>query len=157
LTAQGRIFFTLIMRLPGSMIFCIGMLLTFSACKTNRPDADAGAQMSGVEGKQQRSTAKTKSNLPGIGKVPAPAGPAAPQITLSNELSGKVVSANLSSRFVVLDFYLSPMPNKEERLNVYRRGQKVGELKVSGPERNQMTVADIVAGEAQVGDEVRRD
>ncbi|MEW6159842.1 MAG: hypothetical protein AB1813_20615 [Verrucomicrobiota bacterium] len=113
--------------------------------------------MSGVEGKQQRSTAKIKSNLPGIGKVPAPAGPAAPQITLSNELSGKVVSANLSSRFVVLDFYLSPMPNKEERLNVYRRGQKVGELKVSGPERNQMTVADIVAGEAQVGDEVRRD
>jgi hypothetical protein len=32
---------------------------------------------------------------------------------------------------------------------------KVGELKVTGPARDQNTVADITAGEAQPGDEAR--
>lgn len=44
-----------------------------------------------------------------------------------------------------------------KRLNVYRNGLKVGELKVTGPQRDNNTVADIVAGECQVGDEVRED
>jgi hypothetical protein len=40
-------------------------------------------------------------------------------------------------------------------MNVYRRGLKVGEVKVTGPQRDDNIVADITAGEAAVGDEVR--
>jgi hypothetical protein len=70
---------------------------------------------------------------------------------------GKVASVNANLRFVVIDFSLSRVPEVEQRLNVYRQGQKVGEVRISGPTLNQNTVADIVAGEAQTGDEVRAD
>jgi hypothetical protein len=43
----------------------------------------------------------------------------------------------------------------EQRLNLYRRGLRVGEVKVTGPQREDNIVADLVAGEAEVGDEVR--
>jgi hypothetical protein len=68
---------------------------------------------------------------------------------------GKVASINANLRFVVIDFSLSRVPELEQRLSVYRQGQKVGEVKISGPTINQNTVADIVTGEAQLGDEVR--
>ena len=58
-------------------------------------------------------------------------------------------------RFVVLTFPITQMPAVAERLVVYRQGTKVGEVRVSGPQRNNSIVADIVTGEPQVGDEVR--
>ena len=42
-----------------------------------------------------------------------------------------------------------------QRLNVYRFGLKVGEIKVTGPQRDDNIVGDIVAGEARKGDDVR--
>lgn len=76
-------------------------------------------------------------------------------ITLINPLIGRVASINPALRFVVLDFSLNPLPAVGQQLSVYRRGQKVGEVKVTGPELNSNLVADLVAGEAQPGDEVR--
>jgi hypothetical protein len=76
-------------------------------------------------------------------------------ITLLNPRVGRVATVNLPLRFVVLDFSLNPSPATGDRLNVYRRGQKVGEVNVTGPELNHNIAADIVAGEAQPGDEVR--
>jgi len=70
-------------------------------------------------------------------------------------LVGKVVRFNSEGRFVVLNFPIGHLPGVDQRLNVYRQGLKVGEVKVTGPQRDDNTVADIVAGEAQVGDEVR--
>lgn len=69
--------------------------------------------------------------------------------------SGRVHSVNLGRRFVVLDYTLGGMPPLESRLNVYRNGQKVAELRLSGPERNGFVAADIVDGFVQVDDEVR--
>ena len=68
---------------------------------------------------------------------------------------GRVVSANLPLQFVVLDFSLRPLPSIDQRMSLYRKGQKVGEVKISGPILNGNVVADIVAGDAQIGDEVR--
>jgi hypothetical protein len=65
------------------------------------------------------------------------------------------VSVNAGARFVVLTFPIGQMPALERRLNVYRRGLKVGEVKITGPQRDDNTVADVLAGEAQAGDEVR--
>jgi hypothetical protein len=76
-------------------------------------------------------------------------------ITPEMGLAGKVVSVNAGARFVVLTFPIGQMPALERRLNVYRRGLKVGEVKITGPQRDDNTVADVLAGEAQAGDEVR--
>lgn len=73
------------------------------------------------------------------------------------QLTGKVASVNSELRFVVLDFSVGDMPGINQRLGVYRAGQKVGQLKVTGPQSDTNIVADIVEGEAQTGDEVRQE
>jgi sulfur relay (sulfurtransferase) complex TusBCD TusD component (DsrE family) len=66
-----------------------------------------------------------------------------------------VVSYNAAGRFVVLSFPPGLMPKLEQSLFLYRDGMKVGEVKVTGPQRENNIVADLVTGEAQVGSEVR--
>jgi hypothetical protein len=70
-------------------------------------------------------------------------------------LSGRVSSVNPNLRFAVLTFPLGQMPTLDSRMNVFRNGAIVGEIKVTGPQRDDNTVADIVLGDAQKGDEVR--
>ena len=96
------------------------------------------------------------------GSVPVPApragAPTANEpliVTPENTLVGKVARVDKTARFVVLNFPLGKMAAVEQHLNVYRRGVKVGEVKVTGPQRDDNIVADLVAGEAEVGDEAR--
>ena len=70
-------------------------------------------------------------------------------------LAGRVILVDPAIRCVVLNFPLGRMAVVEQHLGVYRQGQKVGEVKVTGPQREDNIVADLVAGEAQVGDETR--
>jgi hypothetical protein len=72
-----------------------------------------------------------------------------------NSLSGKVLRVNTEGRFVVLNFPIGKLPYIGQRLNVYRRNLKVGEVKVTGPQREDNIVADISTGEAGIGDDVR--
>jgi len=92
-------------------------------------------------------------------KAPAPAASAsaAPQtiVTPDKSLTAKVVSYNAAGRFVVLGFPVGQMPNLDQGLFLYRNGLKVGEVKITGPQRDNNVVADLVTGEAQVGDDVR--
>src|SRR6266568_3346490 len=76
-------------------------------------------------------------------------------VTLDPAVSGKVAQVNPAGRFVVLNFPFGHMPAHEQQLSLYRRGLKVGEVKVTGPEQDDNTVADLVTGDAEVGDEVR--
>ena len=76
-------------------------------------------------------------------------------VTPENALIGKVAMVNGTGRFVVLSFPLGRMAVLDQRLNVYRSGLKVGELRVTGPQREDHIVADLVAGEAEAGDQVR--
>lgn len=76
-------------------------------------------------------------------------------VTPETALIGKVAASNANAKFVVLNFPIGRLPSMEQRLNVYRNGLKVGEVKVTGPQRDDNTVADIVAGESKIGDEVR--
>jgi len=68
---------------------------------------------------------------------------------------GRVAHVNAADRFVVLTYPIGRVPPINKRLSVYREGMKVGELKVTGPQQDPNTVADITAGEAHAGDEVR--
>ncbi|MEK7707263.1 MAG: hypothetical protein AAB380_04635 [Verrucomicrobiota bacterium] len=76
-------------------------------------------------------------------------------VTPGGGLAGKVARYNDAGRFVVLEFPVGHMPVLEQRLFVYRNGLKVGELKVTGPQRDDHIVADLTNGEAQAGDEAR--
>ena len=78
-----------------------------------------------------------------------------PMVTPDNSLGGRVATFNSAGRFVVLDFPAGKMPALEQTMFVYRDGLKVGEVKISGPTRDNNTVGDLISGVANKGDEVR--
>ena len=100
-----------------------------------------------------------ESVQPAPASLPAtPAAPAAtlnPIVTPDNSLTARVAAYNSAGRFVVLTFPAGPMPAMDQTLFLYRNGLKTGEVKITGPQRDNDVVADLVAGTAQVGDEVR--
>lgn len=103
--------------------------------------------------------AKMKSWLPsapGKRKV-SDANRPAPTVLPATSDTGKVAMVNPGARFVVMTFPIGGVPANDQRLNVYRKGLKVAEVKVTGPQRDNNTVADIISGEVQVNDEVRAD
>jgi len=68
---------------------------------------------------------------------------------------GKVVRTNEKLNFVVLDFGFKRLPRAGQQLGIYRLGEKIGQVRVSGPAWDTYTVADIVEGEIWIGDEAR--
>jgi len=70
---------------------------------------------------------------------------------------GKVASVNAQAKFAVLSFPIGQVPRKETKLTIYRAGTKAGEIKITGPEQDTLTVGDIITGTAEAGDEVRVD
>ncbi len=76
-------------------------------------------------------------------------------VTPDLTLMGRVSVYNEAGRFVVLDFPIGRLPANEQLLFVFRQGLKVGEVKVTGPQRDHITVGDLISGEARKGDEVR--
>jgi PBP1b-binding outer membrane lipoprotein LpoB len=88
---------------------------------------------------------------------PAPAPASQPKAVVKPDLRvfGQVAMVNAEARFVVITFPAGSVPPPERRMNVYRGGLKVGEVKVTGPQRENETVADIIAGDVQPHDEIR--
>jgi len=72
-------------------------------------------------------------------------------------LAGEVLRVNPVGRFVVLRFPRDQMPVMDQRLNLYRQGAKVAEVKVTNWQSGNNIVADIVTGAPEVGDEARAD
>jgi hypothetical protein len=117
-----------------------------AGCAMSKPDPTASAAQS----KTERSS---KPAAVGRGQKVG----SRPEATLDEAVLGTVVSVNPALRFLVMDFPVRKLPVLEQRLNVYRNGQKVGEVKVTGPGRDTTIAGDIMVGEVQVGDEVRED
>ena len=69
--------------------------------------------------------------------------------------AAKVVAVNDVGRFVIVDFPANQMPKLQQPLFLYRAGLKVAEVKVTGPQSENKIVADLVSGDAKVGDTVR--
>ena len=137
------------------LIFClVPLLVTTSGC----------ALWNKVTGKKSAQTPKTAAPTaaaapPGPTFAPVPGAPPATNqkliVTPDSTLAGKVARVETGARFVVLSFPVGHLPVMEQRLNLYRNGLKAGEIKVTGPQLDENVVADIVAGDAQVGDEAR--
>jgi hypothetical protein len=95
---------------------------------------------------------KTKEKAAAFTETPSRSGLI---VTPENFLSGKVVSVNAGARFVVLNFPPGHVPAADRHLNLYRRGLKVGEVKVTDQQLDDNTIADILSGVAEPGDEAR--
>ena len=76
-------------------------------------------------------------------------------VTPGGMMPGTVISVNPSARFAVLRFPIGQLPPLNHRMSAYRQGLKVADLRISGPQRDVHTVADVLAGECRVGDDVR--
>lgn len=95
--------------------------------------------------KQEDESAASRRSKPKAPEVVAPA----------NELAGKVVLVNEPLRYVVIDFGYGRVPQADQRLNVFRQGAKVAEVRISSQSRSANFAADIITGTVQTGDEVR--
>lgn len=64
---------------------------------------------------------------------------------------------NAKAHFAVMTFPIGAVPPKDRLLNAYRENKKIGEVKVTGPQRDNNTVGDILSGDLRLNDEVRED
>lgn len=85
----------------------------------------------------------------------APASVPQPIVTPDTSVAGRVASYNDVGRFVVLSFPVGHVPTIGQSLFLYRNGFKVAAIRITGPQRDENIVADVVSGDAQMGDEVR--
>jgi hypothetical protein len=100
----------------------------------------------------------SSSSSPSIGgKTTAADNNGKPIVTPDASLVGRVVRVNETARFAVLSFPVGNMPGPQQMMNVYRHGLKVGEVRVTDLRQDNNTVADIVKGDAEIGDEIRVD
>ena len=58
---------------------------------------------------------------------------------------------------MVLSFPVGQMPQNGQTFFLYRAGMKIGQVKITGPQRDNDTVADLIEGDAQQGDDVREE
>jgi len=123
------------------VVYALAAGLIAAGCRSPevKQSADAGTVWTDVPG---MSTGTTNSHQQLI-------------VTAAVTPKGKVMRVNESARFAVLNFPVGSLPAVGQRLDVYRHGLKVGEVKVTGPQQDDNTVADITNGEAQDGDELR--
>lgn len=68
---------------------------------------------------------------------------------------GRIASVNAQAKFAVINFPIGQLPANDTRLAIFHAGIKAGEIRITGPAQENFTVGDIVAGNAQEGDEVR--
>jgi Ni/Co efflux regulator RcnB len=108
-----------------------------------QPKAARGQKRPATRPEEQRGTNRTTTEKPPVTVIQSP--------------GGTVASVNRALRFVVLDFSIHSLPPVDQRLNLYREGRKVGEVKVTGPARDTTIAADILTGEATIGDEAREE
>jgi hypothetical protein len=124
-----------------------------------QPPAAAPKKSSPVETATNAMPVAPPASPAPVKSVAAPAASATPMppiiVTPDNSLAGKVLAYNSPGHFVVLGFPAGPMPKMDQTLFLYRAGLKVAEVKITGPQRDSNTVADVVNGNAQAGDEVR--
>lgn len=92
-----------------------------------------------------RSSKTAKSNAPGTPAI----------VTPDSSLEATVAAVNSVGRFVVLSFSGQQMPKVGQACFIYRSGLKVAEVKITGPRQDNNIVADLLSGDAQVGDTVR--
>ena len=68
---------------------------------------------------------------------------------------GRIASVNAQAKFAVIHFPIGQVPANDTRFAVFHAGTKTGEVRITGPAQDTLTVGDIISGTALEGDEVR--
>ncbi|MGB9601558.1 MAG: hypothetical protein ACP5MG_13190 [Verrucomicrobiia bacterium] len=124
-----------------AIIICIVSISIFCGCKGKLFGKKSVAYEYGATPARTVSTEKARA-------------PQAQQ-PLQSVLSGRVKSVNEKAGFVILNFPIGKMPAIGQRLWIYRDNNRVGAVKVTGPQMDFNIAADIIEGEAKVDDEAR--
>jgi len=91
-----------------------------------------------------------------VGAPPAPAAHTnQPSLIIGTAISGKVASVNSQKKFAVLSFPIGQVPPRDTIMVVYHGDAKTGEIRITGPTQDTLTVGDIVLGAVQENDDVR--
>jgi hypothetical protein len=133
---------------PGGLAVAIVVLLATGCAR--RAELDASSFAAGPA----RGTGAPPQTAAPAGAGPAPA-VVYPVVTPVTSVQGRVVSVNNRLRFVIADFAFQQMPQPNQRLGVFRAGQRVGEVRISGPFDGTVVIADIMSGGAEVSDLLR--
>jgi hypothetical protein len=128
---------------------CSLLLIAGTGCIHRKPKGPPG-QYSAVPGLTDVAPAQPQAAV-----TSNPKANTQPTITPENVMVGKIKSVNTSGRFVILSFPPGQLPSPDQVFGVYRRGQKVGEIKTTSERLNDLVVADIADGDAAEGDDVR--
>jgi hypothetical protein len=70
-------------------------------------------------------------------------------------LNGRLTIVNSDAGVCSVNFPIGQLPALGSSLTVYRNGIRVGEIKVTGPSRDDNIAAEIVSGGLLPGDEAR--
>jgi hypothetical protein len=130
------------------------MNLTAQAVASARANALLWIVALALVGCARRPQAPTPSIVPVPGK-PALIRTNAPADRLLAQWRGRVDRVNPKPPYVILSFPIGSLPRVDTHLNVYRNNIKVAEVRVTLPQQDNLTAADVIAGECQVGDEAR--
>ena len=68
---------------------------------------------------------------------------------------GRIARINKEGNFAVISFPIGQLPANGTVLGVYHAGTKSGQIRISGPAKENLTVGDFIAGSGQEDDEVR--
>ncbi|HXF10187.1 MAG TPA: hypothetical protein VN625_05330, partial [Desulfuromonadaceae bacterium] len=102
---------------------------------------------------EQPAPAPTKPKATKPAKKPTQ--PAQAIVTADASVSGKIATYNAVGKFVVVSFAGGKMAQLNQTLSVYHNGTKTGDIRITGPQRDNNIVGDVVSGTVQAGDEVR--
>ena len=146
-------------------VVSILMIVTlFLGCRSASSKSDKADKTAKTEAKPKKKITSSVVQPPPSSRL-SPRGPApaanqpAPKSTFHPVPgnNGRVSVVREDLRFIVIDYGPNKLPPLDQRLNVYRGDQKVGEVKISGPYLGTTVAADITRGSAQYGDIVRPD
>lgn len=77
-----------------------------------------------------------------------------PELRVDPTVEGKVVFADPTLRYVVVDFMLNALPPAGTQFEVYREGERIGSVEIGKFTRDTVVSADMTEGEIEVNDRV---
>ena len=119
---------------------------------TNRPTFSLAAKRVTLVG---CATAVLFTGCVGSGRSKPSRAHLEPSSTEVGAAIARIASVNPELGFVVIDFASQTMPALGTQVTIYRGSKRVGAVRITQPAHPPLATADIVEGEARVGDEVR--
>ena len=120
--------------------------------RTNRPTFSPAVKRAALVG---CATAVLFAGCLGSGRSKPSGAHLEPSSSEVGAATAKIASVNPELGFVVIDFATQTMPAPGTQVNVYRGDKQVGAVRITQPAHPPLATADIVEGEARVGDEAR--